>query len=131
MTEHTSSFDQGVEAFGRSDFKGAVSLFEAATRENGDDFESFVYLGISYSQIGRFNAAIGALKRASEIRPNSPVIHYNLGQAYEAAGVPNEAWSEYSQATTIDPLYARAKNAMESLSSRLPELLSSGIEVEH
>ncbi len=130
MTEHTSSFDQGVEAFGRGDFKGAVSLFEAATRESADDYESFVYLGIAYSQLGRYNAAIGALKRASEIRPNSPVVHYNLGQAYEAADVPNEAWSEYSMAMTIDPMYARAKNAMESLSRRLPEIMSSSMAVD-
>lgn len=130
MTEHNSSFDQGVDAFAARDYKGAVSLFEAATRESSDDYESFVYLGVAYSQLKRYNAAIGALKRASEIRPNSPVVHYNLGQAYEAAGVPNEAWSEYSTALAIDPMYARAKNAMDALAERLPELESSGIEID-
>ena len=129
MNKRTSSFDQGVEVFAARDYKGAVSLFEAATRESADDYESFVYLGVAYSHLGRYNAAIGALKRASEIRPNSPVVHYNLGQAYEAAGVPDEAWSEYSMAMSIDPMYARAKNAMESLSERLPGLTSTGIEL--
>ena len=86
-------------------------------------------LGAAYAQQGRYNSAIGALKRASEIKPDSPRIHYNLGQAYEAAGVPREAWFEYKRALELDSKYGLARGALISLSQRLPKLLNSGIEV--
>ena len=129
MRVQTNNLDKGIEAFKTGELDSAVSLLETAARQFPDSYEAFVYLAACYAQQARYNAAIGAFKRASEIKPRSARIHYNLGQAYEAAGVPREAWFEYKKALEIDPNYGLARGALISLSHRLPKLLSPSIEL--
>ena len=128
MSEQLTILDRGISVFKEGKFEKALPILEEATREYPGSYEAFVYLGAAYAQLARYNAAIGALKRASEIKPGSPRVHYNLGQAYEAARVPKEAWSEYKKSLELDANYTLAREAMISLSQRLPKLLSSGIE---
>lgn len=121
--------ERGISAFKQGDFARTIDLMEDASRKYPESYDAFVYLGAACAQQGRHNAAIGAFKRASEIRPDSPRIHYNLGQAYEAAGVPREAWFEYKKALEIDPKYGLARGALISLTQRLPKLLAPQIEI--
>lgn len=130
MTENADVIQKGKTALDGGDLKSAVEAFEEATRLDTESYDAFVYLAVAYSKQSRYNRAIGALKKASDIRPNSPNVHYNLGQAYEAAGVPKEAWSEYKNALNIDAFYAKAREAMSGLSDRLPELASGSIIIE-
>lgn len=129
MAEQLNGLERGIALFKEGKFEEAVDLLETATRHFPDSYEAFVYLGACYAQQARYNACIGALKKASEIKPDSPRIHYNLGQAYEAAGVPREAWFEYKKALEIDANYGLARGALISLSQRMPKLMSSGIEI--
>jgi tetratricopeptide (TPR) repeat protein len=130
MTENVDIIQKGKTALDGGDLKSAVEAFEEATRLDTESYEAFVYLAVAYSKQNRYNRAIGALKKASDIKPDSPHVHYNLGQAYEAAGVPKEAWTEYRNALNIDAFYTKAREAMSDLSDRLPELSSGGIIVE-
>lgn len=129
MSDEITDVERGISAFKQGDFEQATILLEDASRKYQASYDAFVYLGAAYAQQGRHNAAIGAFKRASEIKPDSPRIHYNLGQAYEAAGVPREAWFEYKKALEIDPKYGLARGALISLTQRLPKLLAPGMEV--
>lgn len=129
MATQTTSVERGIAAFKEGDFEAAVRILEEASREYPGSYEAYVYLGAAYAQQGRHNLSIGALKRACDITPDSPRVHYNLGQAYEAAGVPMEAWFEYQRALELDPKYGLARGALISLSQRLPRLMSPGIEV--
>ncbi len=129
MSDEMTEIERGVAAFKDGDFGLTVDIMEQASRKYPESYDAFVYLGAACAQQGRHNAAIGAFKRASEIRPDSPRIHYNLGQAYEAAGVPREAWFEYKKALEIDPKYGLARGALISLTQRLPKLLAPGIEI--
>ena len=115
--------------FKSGSYEQAIATLEDATRRYTGSYDAFVYLGAAYARCGRHNSAIGAFKRASEIKPKSARVHYNLGQAYEAAGVPREAWFEYKKALEIDDNYGLARGALISLSNRLPKLLKSSIEV--
>ena len=129
MGEKATDVERGVAMFKTGNFEQAIRLLEEATRKYTASYDAFVYLGAAYAQQGRHNSAIGAFKRAAEIKPRSARVHYNLGQAYEAAGVPREAWFEYKRALEVDPGYGLARGALISLSSRLPKLLKSGMEV--
>ena len=129
MVERSENLQRGISLFEEGDFESAVPLIEAASREQPDSYEAFVYLGAAYAHQARHNASIGALKRAAMINPGSARIHYNLGQAYEVAGVPREAWFEYKRALEIDPNYGLARGALVVLSRRLPELLKPSIEI--
>lgn len=129
MAEQMTSVERGIAAFKDGDFDRAVQVLEDASREYTASYEAYVYLGAAYAQQGRHNLSIGAFKKASEINPGSPRIHYNLGQAYEAAGVPMEAWFEYKRALELDSRYGLARGALISLSQRLPKLVGPTIEV--
>lgn len=130
MPEQNMTLEDAISAFKNGDLGTAVTFLEEYTREHQDNYEAFVYMGAVYSKQKRLNAAIGSFKKASEIKPKSPVIHYNLAQAYELAGVPEEAWHEYKKALELNPDYPRAKQAMNSLSVKLPELLGNTIEFD-
>ncbi len=109
----------GLAAFHAQDYLSAIAELEEATRLDENNFRAFLYLGACYGEIGKYEAAIGAFKRASAIRPNVPSVHYNLGQAYEAAGVPSEAAYEYNKALELNPNYKLALEAYEDLKRRL------------
>ena len=127
MSKQPTDLERGVAAFKAGDLERSIRILEEASRQDGS-YDAFVYLGAAYAQHGRHNSAIGAFRRAAEIKPNSPRVHYNLGQAYEAAGVPREAWFEYKRALEVDANYGLARGALISLSQRLPRLLSPTIE---
>jgi Flp pilus assembly protein TadD len=129
MREQSDCLARGLEAFKDEDFETAVSELEQATMTDHEDFSAFIYLGAAYVRVGRVNAAIGAFKKAEELRPMDARVHYNLGQAYEAAGVPKEAGHEYAQALRINPYYTNARTALITLRSRMINQRGSGMQI--
>ena len=109
----------GIEAFKSGDLDTAVRQLEIATIEDPRDFRAFAFLGAAYAEQGRYNAAIGCLQRAADLEPGSAKVHFNLGQAYEAAGASTEAWFEYRKALEIDSSYQPATSALAELGARL------------
>ncbi|MBQ7524856.1 MAG: tetratricopeptide repeat protein [Abditibacteriota bacterium] len=129
MSAQEISLANGVSLLKQGEINDAVDVLEKFTRNNSENSEAFVYLASAYTAQERHNLAIGALKRASELKPKSSQIRFALGQSYEAAGVPKEALKEYKKALEIEPDYGLAKGAYMSLYRRLPEILSGGIEI--
>ena len=108
-------------------FGVAIEELENATREDPENPRAFSFLGAAYAESERYNSAIGAFKRAADIKPNDPAVHYNLAQAYEVAGVPMEAWFEYKRALDINPRYGLARGALGTLNSKLRKGRSRGM----
>ncbi|MDO8682558.1 MAG: tetratricopeptide repeat protein [Armatimonadota bacterium] len=119
MTESEGHIEKGLAAFKASDLQTAITELEEATRKDPTNYRAFNFLGAAYAGKGKYNAAIGAFKSAEQINPNVASIHFNLGQAYEAAGVPTEAEYEYDYALRLDPTYSRAQDALKALRARL------------
>jgi Flp pilus assembly protein TadD len=119
LEEAQKHYKAGVEAFKAGDIDRAVEELESATRLDDTDHKAFSYLGAAYAAKNRYNAAIGAFKKAEQINPNIPSIHYNIAQAYEASGLDNEAEYEYEKAVELDPNYAKAHEALDKLKKRL------------
>ena len=109
----------GIEAFKSGDFDTAVHQLELASIDDPRDFRAFAFLGAAYAEQGRYNAAIGSFKRAAGLEPGSAKVHFNLGQACEAAGAATEAWFEYKRALEIDSSYRPATSALAELGARL------------
>jgi tetratricopeptide (TPR) repeat protein len=118
MTDGTNHIEEGLTAFKAGDFQAAIEHLETATREDHTSYRAFSFLGAAYAGKGKYNAAIGAFKTAEQLNPNVAAIHYNLGQAYEAAGVPTEAEYEYDCALRLDSNYTRAQDALVALRNR-------------
>ena len=55
-----------------------ISMFEKKIAQNPDHVESLATLGIAYSRAGRFEDALDADLRLSQLLPGDPVVHYNL-----------------------------------------------------
>jgi tetratricopeptide (TPR) repeat protein len=122
MAEADEHFRLGVEAYKAGNYDKAIEELETATELNHEDHKAFTYLGAAYAAKGRYNAAIGAFKTAEQIMPGIASIHYNIAQAYEAAGIPTEAEYEYERALQIDPNYTKARDAYERLKRRLKHI---------
>lgn len=111
--------ERGLAAMRAGDFDTAIAELEEATRESHSDYKFFNYLGAAYAAKGRFEKAIGAFKTAEQIAPGVAKTHYNIAQAYEAVGILTEAEYEYEKALSLDPEYAKAKEALAVLKNRL------------
>ncbi len=119
MADAAEHFRLGVEAYKANDIDKAIEELEAATQLDHEDYKAFSYLGAAYAAKERYNAAIGAFKTAEQIAPGVASIHYNIAQAYEANGVPDEAEFEYERALQIDPTYTKAREAVDRLKKKL------------
>lgn len=81
----------GLECLKAGKIDEAIGQLETACEIDPSDYRAFNYLGIAYAQKKLFNRAIGAFNKAIQLRPNIPSIHYNLGLAYDADGLPEKA----------------------------------------
>jgi len=121
MSEAQEHFNAGVEAYNAGDIDKAVEELETATQLDNTDHKSFIYLGAAYAAKGRYNAAIGAFKMADQIMPSIPSTYYNIGQAYEAAGMLEDAEYEYNRAVRLDPTYTNANEALARIRKKLAQ----------
>lgn len=74
-------------------------------------------IGAYLISLGRFDEAIPWLERAIQAPRYEPrhYPHFNLGRVYYAKGEINRARQYFQQALRIDPEYALARQAVESL----------------
>jgi Flp pilus assembly protein TadD len=119
MEEDGGYYEKGLGALKAGDSDTAVALLEEASRSNPNDWRVFNALGAAYAGKKLYEKAIGAFKAAEQLAPGVASIHYNIAQAYEAAGIFSEADYEYEKALQIDPNYAKAKSAREALQQRM------------
>jgi len=117
--EAAQHLSAGIEAYRAGDMPRAVSELEEATRLDETNAKAFMYLGAAYGAVGKYNQAVGAFKVAEQLAPGDPKTHFNIAQAYEAAGNPREAEYEYQKALRLDPSYKRAEQALAALRSRM------------
>jgi tetratricopeptide (TPR) repeat protein len=114
-----NSLQLGIECLKAGKIDEAVEHLERATAESPQDYQGFNYLGVAYSLKRQYNRAVGAFQAALRLRPNVPSIHYNLGLAYQADGLPDLAREQFEHALKIDPAYKKAADALAALNKQL------------
>ena len=62
-----------------------------------------------YKGKGDIGRAAHYLKKASEVWPDQPRIHYNLGVVLAGQGRPGEAEGEFRKAIRLNPAYLQAR----------------------
>ena len=126
MADGMEEFIIGVDAFKTGDIEKAIKHLELSTHTDGRNHKAFAYLGAAYAAINRYNEAIGAFKMSEQLSPGVASIHYNIAQAYEAAGVYSEAEFEYKRALQVNPKYIKAADALTILATQMKnvELMS-------
>ena len=95
------AFAQAQQAFAAGDSVGAEQILAEAARVNPNDIGLHHFWGDVLVELGSYDAAVAAYRRASEIDPSAG-NYTKLGQGYERAGDDEQAAAAYRQAITID-----------------------------
>lgn len=69
-------------------------------------------IGENYLSAGDTGLALQYLTQAEKLKPNDPAIHYDLGLAYGARGLPDLAADHFKKSLALKPDYAEASNAL-------------------
>ena len=72
-------------------------------------------LGWVYYQKGMTTAAVRELEAAARINAKDPIVHYHLGKAYNKAGYIEKAKASLELALKLDPNFADAADARQTL----------------
>ena len=124
----TSERDLGLQALQTGDFNQAISHLENATRENSQDYEAHLYLGVSHGQAGRHNDSVTTLTQAVILQPANAQARFNLGLSMEQAGYPVQATEALQQALQLQPDYAKAQEALNRINgAATPNLAALGL----
>jgi predicted Zn-dependent protease len=75
-------------------------------------------LGYLYIRVGRTDAAIGPLARATELMPDNATFQNNLGIALERTGYAGSAVEAYRSALVADEGYEKARINLQRVESR-------------
>lgn len=78
-------------------FDRALMHFKKALNWDERNAQAYRQLGKLYLLLGQNQSAMEALLKASELRPKNPLIHLELGDAYDALGMAKEALEEYER----------------------------------
>ncbi|MEN6521348.1 MAG: tetratricopeptide repeat protein [Armatimonadota bacterium] len=116
LNEH---YSKGIEYFDQGLYREAISEFETLTVicEQLDPMGKLArfYLGESYAQLGLDRAGRGAteraeqsLRRAVEINPQYPDLHYHLACILMQKNDSTQAVTELEKAVSLNPRYSRA-----------------------
>jgi tetratricopeptide (TPR) repeat protein len=104
-----SSFDDGERLFRDDKPAEAVPLLEKAVLEPGADERAWLYLALSYQQLGRLDEASAVLRKGvgQSVRFKS-LFYYDLGNIFTLQGKNAFAADMFTQAIGADGAYAPA-----------------------
>jgi tetratricopeptide (TPR) repeat protein len=112
----------GVAQRSTGDGDSALRTLKALTDSQHQWAVAHYELGRSYGEAGQYQAAIAALRRAVELRPDLPDAWRVLGDMLTISGDPTAADSAYArhiQASTSDPRLLAAASAL--VKNEIPE----------
>jgi len=97
MATRAIDFKRGVNALPRVAVQKLLgSYLKMAVRDQPFDF--FYVIGALYLQLGQYDDTLKSWKKAAEIMPDFPRIHYNLGMLYYQMGDHQNSVKELMQA---------------------------------
>jgi len=81
----------------------ALLILDDAKRIDPDYYPIYNQRGLIYQYKGDLKKAEAAFKKALELEPNDPVVHYNLAQVYLSQGKLDEALEMLERGVALDP----------------------------
>jgi eukaryotic-like serine/threonine-protein kinase len=98
------------------DVEAAVAVLRTGQRRYPADFWLNHDLGLALTKVQppRLDEAIGYVRAALALRPESPAVHHNLGFALHTKGQTEEAIACYRQALRLQKDYAHAHTGLGS-----------------
>ena len=101
------SFDEGERLFRENKPAAAVPILEKAILEPKTDERAWLYLGLSYQQLGRLDEAAAALRKGlGQSGRFKSLFYFDLGNIFVLQNKNSFAADMFSQAIGIDGAYA-------------------------
>jgi TolB-like protein/DNA-binding winged helix-turn-helix (wHTH) protein/Tfp pilus assembly protein PilF len=85
------------------DWKGAETEFSRAIALNPASADAHVWFGVFLAQMGRFDAAMAEMRRATELDPLSVPVRISAGWVYYLARDSRRALTEWKKALDLEP----------------------------
>lgn len=83
------------------------------------DAQGWFENGNELSQQGKFEEAVKAYQKSTELNANSPVAHYNLGIAHKNLGEYEKAVSAFKKTLKLEPFHIDARLSLGNVYNRL------------
>jgi rhomboid protease GluP len=107
--------EQGTAAFDRSDYEGALPLFEQAARELPNDAQAQYLLAADYYNLNRYADAAPVFETTTRLAPDLPDAHFYLALSYLRLDRRAEAVTHLQQYLALDPNGDKADKARQIL----------------
>lgn len=118
----SSAINLGTIFYGRRDYARAEQFYRMATESDRTYALAFFDLGNVLDELKRLPEAIGAYRRAIELRPDYADAHYNLALALERHGRRRSALSHWTVYLRLDASGPWAQHARTQLRKTLSTL---------
>ena len=103
------SFDEGERLFRENKPAEAAPLLEKSILEPGTDERAWLYLALSYQQLGRLDEAAAVLRKGlGRSDRYKSLFYYDLGNIFALQGKNSFATEMFTQAVAIDGAFASA-----------------------
>ena len=99
----------------------AAKAYQSAAREQPENAEAFLNLGVTYEMLGQQDEALDAFKTVVRLSPRAAGAWYNLGRTQAALGQAHDAVASFSKAVEINPDYAEAHLGLGLMYDQLEE----------
>jgi Flp pilus assembly protein TadD len=86
MSSTQERYDDAMFQFSSGDYDGAIDRLSALLREDPDNFDAQLALGMAYYRKGDYQTAIAEGHKAERMRPQEQLVHTNLSLFYMKAG---------------------------------------------
>jgi YaiO family outer membrane protein len=117
MAQPTSSLEQGEQLRREGRPAQAIPLLEAATRENPQDADAWLNLGLAYAVTDRLDEAEAALDRAHALAPDYADVQIARARAAYFRSNPDEASRRLAPVLAAHPDNAEAQDLARQIAA--------------
>lgn len=102
-------FRRGTDAFLYNQPQQAAQIFEQVVSQQPGNARAYLYLAMSYEQLGRHEQALTVLRRAETVPGiDRAIVQFNIGNNLSQLDQPGAAIEAYAAAISIDPFATSA-----------------------
>jgi tetratricopeptide (TPR) repeat protein len=99
---------------GGEQYRKAQAALERALALQPDQIDARIYMANMFTDTGRAEKAVPLLRDALRANPNQAETHWELGYAYQFAGMLQQSVSECERACQLDPGVKLTSSALNS-----------------